>query len=546
MYLHSQSNTWKSALYIRISRADGDKAESDSITNQKKLLTYYVEDNEDLLDYEMYIDENVTGTNFNRPAFQRMVGDIKSGSINCVIVKDLSRFGRDYIGAGKYLEEVFKKYKCRFISILDNLDSYKDPNALSGLRVRIKNICHDNNSQIISLSTRQVKDMMRKQGKHISRPPYGYKKGSSNPYKLVIDEKVSHFIKDIFDMYIKGYGTVKIAQTLNSRNISSKHDYYYTKEPYNHSLDRKRWTPKAVLQVLRLKVYAGDLDQKRCTTADYKNRRKIWLDESQHIIVKNTHAAIIDRDTFNTVQQLLSSKKTKRNGKNDTVHLLSGIMRCADCNSPMLINSTFKRGKTYSYYKCRGYLEKGKGFCDHNHSIKEELLIDLITKLIRKHVQALVDIKKVVSEINKCKSQKHKEIEIKYNKILKAKEKNISKLKELKFRCYTKWELGELSKEDYLYASKRYEDEIQTILKECDIVRKEQAVNKRISNTEIQWLNNLIEGGKKNVLDRKLVISLVDEVRVSTDKQIEIKFKFADEYASLLKYIEYHGNDFKI
>lgn len=195
---------WNIACYIRLSREDGDLFESDSITNQRKLLTNYVEQNFEFDEYRFYVDENVTGTKFDREQFNQLLNDIKKGEINCIIVKDLSRFGRNYIDAGMFLEDFFPRHNVRFISILDGLDTNANTDDTTSLMVRIKNLMHDNNSREISKKVRASHALMREQGKHISRATYGYKKDPSNKHKVIVDTKVKHIVEWMFEWYASG------------------------------------------------------------------------------------------------------------------------------------------------------------------------------------------------------------------------------------------------------------------------------------------------------------------------------------------------------
>ena len=372
------NDQWKVALYIRLSREDGDKAESDSVVNQKKLLNNYVEENEEFISASFYVDEDETGTNFNRPAFQRMMNDIEANKINCVIIKDLSRFGRDYIGVGNYLEHVFPKYNCRFISIIDGLDSFVNAEEINGLMVRIKSLIHDKNSQDISKKVRATKDMQRSEGKYISPyAPFGYKKDPNNKYKLIIDKEAAPIIVDIFKWYLEGMGMIRIAQKLNSLGIVTRAKYRITGSLYVSDIittDSKGWHPNAVRQILTNKAYIGAVDQRRQTTRNYKDRKAILLEDKDHFIVYGMHDPIISKSMFDEVQDIMNNRCVKTSNNKEKIYVFSGLLKCSDCNSSLIRNSTFQKGKWYTYYKCRAYNQRGNKICPHSHSIKEEKL----------------------------------------------------------------------------------------------------------------------------------------------------------------------------
>jgi len=263
-----KKNEWHVAKYIRLSRMDGDNLESDSVVNQRKLLNDFIDEQDDFIAMEEFIDEDWTGTNFERPGFQRMLREIETGNINCVIVKDLSRFGRNYIEAGKYLEHTFPAHNCRVISVIDELDSFKDTDAALGLMVRIKNLIHDHNSQDISKKVRETKNMLRSEGKYISQAPFGYKKDPNDRYKLVIDEEAAPIVQKIFSMYLEGMGTVRIAQRLNELGIMTRADYIKTGSIYksdNVASNRKGWRPNGIRKMLSNKAYIGAVSQRRVT-----------------------------------------------------------------------------------------------------------------------------------------------------------------------------------------------------------------------------------------------------------------------------------------
>ena len=306
---HQKENNsiWNVALYVRLSREDGDKRESDSVVNQKKLLNYYIENHEEFLSSSFYIDENYTGTNFDRPGFKRMIKDVKGGNINCIIVKDLSRLAREYIGAGHYLENVLPKYNCRFISILDDVDTKTNPDSVTDLMVRIKSLLHDYNSQRISINVRATKDAQRREGKYITPlAPFGYKKDPDSKHKLIVDEIARPIIENIYDWYLSGMGYIRIAQKLNELGIATRSQYRKTGNLYNTMFSEYSWRPNAIQKILTNKVYIGAVDQRRETTRNYKNRKRIKLDDKEHFIVYDMHEPIISKDKFDRVR-----KKTK-------------------------------------------------------------------------------------------------------------------------------------------------------------------------------------------------------------------------------------------
>ena len=528
--------TWKVGLYVRLSREDGDKAVSNSIINQKKMLSYYINDSEEFTDYEFFIDENITGTNFNRPAFQQMVTKIKSGDINCVIVKDLSRFGRDYLGAGHYLENVFKKYNCRFISIIDDIDSHIDKDMVMGLMVRVKNLAHDNNSQKISMSIRKTKETMRKKGKYLARPPYGYLQDPKDKHHLIVDYKVSHIIKDIFKWYIEGYGTTKIAVKLNELGVSSKDDYKKTGNAYisEDTLVYRQWRPNTVRRVIENKVYIGAIVQNKYATANYKDRKKIYVPEDEHVIVYDMHEPIISKNIFNLAQDLAKNRCSTASKYNRKVSLFAGYIKCSDCGYAMLRNHTMHKGKEYVYYKCRTNNQQGISACSYNHSIREDLIYRTVLNVINNHISTLISLDKILREINKSKMIV--DFTNDYDKAIRMKNDKIQKFKNLKYELYTSWKIGEISKDDYQFAANKHAQMIEQLQKEKEQLEKDKTAEEDIRTNKFTWLEEAISRGQLKELNRKIIVTMIDNIYITKDKGVKIVFRYADEFKRLSDY----------
>lgn len=532
---------WKVGLYIRLSREDGDKAVSDSITNQKKILKYYVQDHSDFFDYECFIDENITGTNFNRPAFQKMVDKIKAGDINCVIVKDLSRFGRDYLGAGYYLENVFQKYNCRFISIIDEIDTYTNKELVTGLMVRIKNLAHDNNSQNISLNVRRTKNSMRAQGKFIALPPYGYHRDPNNKYHLIANHNVAPIIRNIFDWYIEGNGVIMIAKKLNALGVNTRAEYKKTGNVYiaDSKIISKSWDPDSVRRMLENKVYIGAVAQHKETTANYKDRKRYFLPEDEQIIVYDMHEPIISKEKFNLVQEIIKKRCCKTPNNQDIVHLFSGFLKCSDCNSSMIRNSTTLKGKAYVYYKCRAYYKQGITACAHSHSIRHELLYDAVLITLNKHISTLIKLEEIIKHINK--SKEIKTISIDYNKVIQSKEIKISQFKNLKYEAYTSWKMKEISKQDYQYAVVKYDTALEKLNSDKIKLENDKLAEEDIRSNKYLWLESAVSQGEFTQLTREILTALIDNIYITKELGIRIAFKYRDEFERLTQYAKIHA-----
>ncbi len=538
----SENYQVKVAKYMRLSRMDGDNLESDSISNQRRLLNNYILENDEFLYSDEFIDDDWTGTNFQRPSFQRMLKEIQKGNINCIIIKDLSRFGRNYIEAGKYLEEILPKYNCRIVSIIDDIDTEKDKNSITGLMVRIKNLIHDNNSRETSIKVRHIHDMLRLQGKNISPAPFGYIKDPSDKYKLIIDEEAAIVVQMIFDMYISGIGTIRIANKLNELGIVTRIEYRKTKSLYKQEgfcYSQNGWRPDAISAILSNKTYKGSLDQKRSTTRNYKDREKICLQEKDHIIVDNTHEPIITPDVFEKIQTIKNTRCVKTSRNRIKLYPLSGVLKCADCGSPLIRNQTTKRGKLYVYYKCRTYNQQGCKFCNHSHSIKEESVLAILSITLNSQIRTLINLKKIVLEINKTKQIQRMSID--YDRLIRQKQIRKETLKSTKLDAYMDWKSGDITKEDYLYMCKKFNTNESKLEIEITSLQAEKQIEQDIRNNDFLWLETLINHGTLNKLTNEIIISFVEKIEVKKDKDIKIIFKYQNQFDRLANYVQNHA-----
>lgn len=545
-------NGWNVAKYIRLSRFDNDDAESYSVQNQRKLINSFIEENEEFTSSEEFIDDDWTGTNFNRPGFQRMMKEIREGRINCIIVKDLSRFGRNYIEAGKLLEETLPSYGCRIISIIDDVDSEKDAEATMSLMVRIKNLIHDHNSMETSKKVRDVKNVLRREGKNLCPAPFGYMKDPKDKYKLVVDNEAAAVVRMIFDMYLKGMGVIRIAQRLNELGIATRKDYIKNGTIYKDSgfeYSSKGWRPKGVREMLCNMTYMGALDQLRSTTRNYKNREQIWLDEKNHIIVYDTHEPIISREIFERVQEQMRERCTGTSKYQDMLYPFSGLLKCADCGSSMKRNPTFMKGKEYVYYKCKSYVHQGAIICSRSHSIHEDVLVDIVLRTINAHLQTLVDVKRAIDAINQHRDKQP--LSFDYSRLIKDKQRQKDELMTMKTNAHMRYfgfVAGEedivLKKEDLVAMINSMDERIAALSNQIEALEKERKAEEDIRCNKVTWLNRLLNQGYIKELTREITTELIDYIYISADKKVRIEFKYQDEYKRLVRYIERYAPEY--
>jgi len=529
---------WNTALYVRLSKEDGDKEESDSVSNQRDLLENFVSA-ADLSIHDIYIDDGYTGTNFDRPNFKRMLADVKSKSVNCIIVKDLSRFGRNYIEVGNYIEQIFPFFDVRFISVNDMLDSFKNPEQLNNIIVPFKNLMNDEYSRDISTKIRSSLNQKKKKGDFIgSFAPYGYLKDPNNKNKLIIDETAASVIRDIFNWFIGGCGKITIAKKLNELGIPnpSKHKKesgLNYRLPRSEKYDNSLWFDSSVGRIINNEAYIGNMIQSKHKVKSYKIQKLVRNKKEDWVVVENTHEPIIDIETWNKAQDLLS-RDLRVSPQKGEVHLLAGFMKCADCGRAMNKKSISQPYADYHYYVCSTYKKMTSVGCT-KHTVRTDKIEKALLIAIQKQVELAVKIEEIVAEISKSteRNVNNKRIEIAINK----KQAELSRNAGLKKSIYEDWKLGDLTREEYLEYKTQYESEESNI----KIVIDELLLEKQKFSSQIDEKNDWIESFKKHEnitgLNREIIIELVDKILVHEGGELTIVFKFADEFKLLTELI---------
>ena len=300
----NKSSKWNAALYLRLSSEDGDKVESTSIESQRHLLEDYLKNNNDIDLFKIYIDDGYSGTDFERPGFKKLFEDMKSNKFNTIIVKDLSRLGRNYIEAGNYIEQIFPLFNIRFIAINDNIDSYLNPKSISELNLPLKNLINDEYARDISKKVSSALGTMRKKGLFTSGlAPYGYKRDPNDKHHLIVDDEPANVVRLIYKLYLDGLGVKRISNYLNERNIINPSGYRNFNRKGTNKLGYF-WTGSTISKILDDQRYCGDMIQGKSTYVSYKVHKKVKKDKENWDVVKNTHEPIIDRDTWEKVHEL--------------------------------------------------------------------------------------------------------------------------------------------------------------------------------------------------------------------------------------------------
>ncbi len=527
---------WSVALYIRLSQEDSDngedKQESNSVTSQKTLLNEFIEEHDDLIIYDTYIDDGFTGTDFDRPSFQRLLEDMKKGNINCVIVKDLSRLGRNYIEVGNYIEQVFPLFNIRFIAINDFVDSFKNPSSTNTILVPFKNLINDEYCRDTSIKIRTSLNGKKKKGEFVgSFAPYGYIKDPKDKHKLIIDKESAQIVRKIFEWKVnEGLGNLSICHRLNDMGILNPTGYKKKKlnQNYNNSKifqEDYSWCPSTVRNILRNDIYIGNVTQGKRRVKSYKVHKMEQVPEEEWITVENMHEPIIKRELFNKVQCMRKvDTRVQNSGK---LSMWAGILKCADCGRAMHKKyCKNKNGKVYEYYICGTYRKKSNKLCT-KHTLKVEKLENAVLQAIKLHIKLLVNTEEILEQINKLEIKKLANENM--ENIKQAKKEDIQKISNLKRCLYEDWKNDYITKEEYLEYKQKYEQDIEKIKKIMANLDKQKEKQEKIMNGNSLWIENFKAHRNITELDRDIITELVDYIEVYENKKITIHFKFINK-----------------
>lgn len=511
-------------VYIRLSQEDKDKkyeSDSESVINQKELLRGYVKNNNFNLVKE-YVDDGYSGTDFERPGFQNMLEDINNKKINCVIVKDLSRLGRDHVMTGYYIETFFPENNIRFISILESYDSFKNQASNDSSTFIIA--CNDYYSKQNSIKIRNVLNEKRKNGKFVgSLPCFGYMRDPLDKGHLVPNPETAPIVKNIFKWRADGIGPTEIANRLNKENIVTPSGYKKT----NYSsrlIDRDNWNISTVKKILCNRIYTGDLVQHTQTKVNYKSKKKITLDEKLWIIVENTHEALVDKETFEYVNNL--RKRNTRNYEiktNREKRLLEGKLFCKECKNRLTV--LYRKKQNYWSVNCNRYSrDPVRGRC-YSHFYPYNYLEDQVLEQINKSISKLIkelDIKELNDEVVKNIHKETTNIDKIVKELQIEKEKITSRLKTLyNDRCD-----GVISADTYKELAGESEQKLKQI--------NENIENQNVKKYKIKNKANILPDYTKKIkklLDlskpkKELIDTLVDKIVIDKDRNITIYFKY--------------------
>lgn len=520
---------YKAAIYIRLSKEDGDREESESVVNQRKILKSYAKDNKYKV-VDEYVDDGYTGTNFNRPSFKRMIKDIEDKRINMVITKSLSRLGRDYIETGRYIETYFPEKDVRYIAILDDVDTFLDKNCDT---VAFKNIMNDYYAKETSKNIKKTKNKKKLEGFYYTAyAPFGYKKTSKSG-NLEINEVQSNIVKRIYDLFLEGYGTYQIARILTDKGIETPGmQMKMTGVMNNLTNTTDKWNHNCIRRILESQIYIGNCVQNKTKKISYKSKKMIRLPEEEHSIIRNHHEPIISKEKWDIVQNMLKNHKNAKVRENDV--LLKGILYCSHCNNKLSIRTKAdktKKGEIIRRYILCGTARKkySNKVCNNRAYIKyeefEKKAISKITDTLELYInsKAFKDeeaLKKLIDSQSNRGS-----IERKVEKLEKELENLNKKIQTL----YNDKLNGLLEEQDFILFSDGLKGErhrVETILNESknELAEfEEDSLNNRIKSDMYKVIKKLI---KSKEYSKEVISQLVNKIEVDEECHATIYFNF--------------------
>ena len=528
-------------LYYRLSQEDERQGESVSIDNQRTILRKYAEERGFTI-HDEYIDDGVSGTTFQRPEVQRLLDDAKTGVINTIIVKDLSRFGRNYIEVGQYVDYVFPAFGIRFIAIQDNVDTEnRDSGAME--MMPIMNVFNEWHAANTSKKIRAVLKSNAREGKyHARKAPYGYVKSDTEKKTPIVDEEAAAVVKRIFEMRASGLSPHKIADKLNEDKIPNPSKYSFDK----YGIVGKRnhfnlWAFCAVNSILRNPTYLGHMAQQRWGSVSYKNHKRYKKDESEWIVVKNTHEPIITQELWDKVREVEKSVAQGRKTKRGYTHPLSGFLFCADCGGKMKLNYINQDGKLYFNFNCGNHLRLGKSYC-FSHFIRAKDIEAIVPDDIQTMAQRIVlDEKTIREDFIRHNAELADQAIKSAKKGLQIKRKRKEELSRLMQLAYEDRLKGKMPEDICIGFIQMYSDEQKRL--ENEITELEERLTET-TNT-IQSADDFIRNIKKYLeapeLTREMCYELIDRIIVGghpkhTGKEREIDIVYKVDIASVLRH----------
>ncbi len=508
------NNIGITALYCRLSRDDGSDKESNSIENQKLMLSRYAKE-KGFENTRFYVDDGFTGTNFNRPDFKRMMEDVEAGYISTIIVKDMSRFGRNYVEVGLYTESYFPENNIRFIAITDLVDSADGENEI----IPFKNVMNEMYARDISKKVRSAKRIRGNMGEPLSQPPYGYMKDPENPKRWIIEHEAASVVREIFRLYLEGYGQDKIARTLQDRGIKNCTSYWQERgigrggkkvqpNPY-------KWKSSTIGQILIRQEYCGDVVNFKTYSKSFKNKKRLQNPEENWKIFKDVHEPIIDRETFEAVQALI--KKCKRRDpkpENGDKNIFCDFLVCAECGHKLWYHVN-TRNKDIHYFSCSNYVKDYRGSCQHRHYVRADAIEQIVMLELKKMSACIRHNEEHFAEILARKTNSDRISEEKYLKTeLERLMSRNAKVERNYEKLYEDNMDGKVTDEWFMHMSRKYEEERLELRTKISKLREQQEqLNNKEKEKEL-FVSAVRKFMEMETLTAPLLHELIDHIDI--------------------------------
>lgn len=536
------------ALYERLSRDDEQAGESNSILNQQELLRDFIRTHPELREYAVRIDDGFTGSNFERPSFKKMLKDVKAGRTNCIIVKDLSRFGRNYKETGNYLERIFPFLGVRFIAVNDGFDTLTAQRGADGYLVPLKNLINEVYSKDISRKSGSALAAKQKNGDFIGAwAPYGYRKQPDNPHKLEPDEAMAPVVRQIFRWRAEGVSITQIARRLNDGRVPSPSAYLYdTGACKTEKFNGVSWYSQTVKNILSRQVYIGHMVQGKKRQSFYENRGQYKKPKEDWIIVENTHKPLIDRETFDKVQEL-AKRKNEEYFENlgrfahlgSTENILKGLIYCADCKRPLVRYKNVSHEKKLWYTFICPTHANDIGSCPLKN-IREDALFPMLLQAIQTQIALAADMEAIVRRVNS--SPKYRKQTATLQGRLDAAKRALKRCNGLYDSLYQSYVDQLMTEQEYMTLKRRYKAEAEEAERLIEALTRRQAAE-AAHTPENPFLAAFGSFRGADVLTKEIAQALIERVYVDGDSNIEIVFRYRDEYKELCTYLEGRKTD---
>lgn len=530
-YSLESTRTWRACGYVRLSHEDGDKEESNSVTGQKNLIRDYFSRHPELSECGMAVDDGFSGSSFERPAFQKMMDDVRARKIDCIVVKDLSRFGRNYLDAGEYIEKIFPFLGVRLIAVNDNYDSM-DGTASNELVVPFKNLINEAYCRDSSVKIRSCLEVKRRNGDFIgSFAVYGYLKDPQNKNHLVVDGFAADVVRDIFRWKLEGVSAADIAARLNADGILAPMDYKKQQglrfaTPFRIK-SRSPWSATSVLRILKNPVYTGVLEQGKNTTPSYKVKKRVERPRGEWAVVENAHEAVVDRQDFFSVQKVLALD-TRRSPGGSKVELFSGMVSCGECGAAMVRKTVPSGGKKYVYYVCAAH--KTEKTC-YAHSIRDAALEKIVLESVQKQIQYVISLAGLLEMAEAAPFQKAGAKKIQER--MESRKREADRYRRLLESLYENMMDGVITRGEYRELKKNYTELRSEAEAQAEGLQEEMVRILESGADGNGWMEQFKKYRNITKLDRTAVVSLIDRIFIYRDRRVDIIYNCQDEISLL-------------